>query len=82
MNTDEMSTQERFRRLTPLGVMVLSLAITLFGLPSVLNLPQANPSQVPEYAPVPPDSDTTTPPGARRSRTRAWNSAVSRWNGT
>jgi hypothetical protein len=39
-------------------VMLLLLAV----LPSALNLPQSNPSQTLEYAPVPPEDEITPPP--------------------
>ena len=39
-------------------VMVLLLAV----MPSALNLPQTNPSQTLEYAPVPPEDDQVNPP--------------------
>jgi hypothetical protein len=55
--------RDRARRYTPLLSILASLAIAVFALPSILNLPQANPNQVAEYAPVPPDDDTQAPPG-------------------
>ena len=54
---------ERARRWAPLVAILSSLAIAIFALPSVLNLPQANPAQVAEYAPVPPESEEAAPPG-------------------
>src|SRR5258708_31951863 len=36
----------------PLAVVAVALALALFALPSALNLPQANPGQTLEYAPV------------------------------
>ena len=47
----------------PLVAMVLALLIVVLILPSALNLPQANPSTVLEYAPVPPE-DQQAPPSA------------------
>ena len=41
------------RRYPPLLMIVVSLALAVFALPSALNLPQANPGQTLEYAPVP-----------------------------
>ena len=47
------------RRYPPLAAIVLALSLAVFALPSALNLPQANPSQTLEYAPVPGDSHTS-----------------------
>src|SRR5258708_30833503 len=41
------------RRYLPLAAVVVALALAVFALPSALNLPQANPGQTLEYAPVP-----------------------------
>lgn len=41
------------RRFPPLLAVVISIALAVYALPSALNLPQANPGQVAEYAPVP-----------------------------
>jgi hypothetical protein len=57
------SGQERARRYTPLAIASTCILIAIFGLPSMLNLPQSNPGQVAEYAPVPPDEDNTAPSG-------------------
>ncbi|MHB8507961.1 MAG: hypothetical protein ACYDGR_04835 [Candidatus Dormibacteria bacterium] len=43
------------RRYPPLLVMLGALVLAIFALPSALNLPQANPGQTLEYAPVPGD---------------------------
>ncbi|MBW3588160.1 MAG: hypothetical protein KY429_01940 [Actinobacteria bacterium] len=45
----------------PLVAMVVALLIVVLVLPSALNLPQANPSQVLEYAPIPPEDDSPPP---------------------
>ncbi|MDQ1438591.1 MAG: hypothetical protein QOK43_2220 [Acidimicrobiaceae bacterium] len=50
------------RRFAPLLVIAVALAIVLAVLPSALNLPQSNPTQTLEYAPVPPDQNSDTPP--------------------
>ncbi|MBW3668537.1 MAG: hypothetical protein KY443_04915 [Actinobacteria bacterium] len=42
--------------------MAAAALIVLAVLPSSLNLPQTNPSQTLEYAPVPPDDETPPPP--------------------
>lgn len=41
-------------------VMVVGLSLAVFALPSALNLPQANPSQTLEYAPVPGNQGNTS----------------------
>ncbi|HEV7887768.1 MAG TPA: hypothetical protein VGO92_09425, partial [Acidimicrobiales bacterium] len=46
------------RRYAPLAVIFVALAIVLAVLPSALNLPQSNPTQTLEYAPVPPDDQS------------------------
>ena len=53
---------EAVRRYPPLAVIVASLLLALFALPSALNVPLANPGQTLEYAPVP-GSNGQTPPG-------------------
>lgn len=51
------------RQYPPLLSIVAALLIAFFVLPSSLNLPQTNPTQTLEYAPVPPDKkDDSTPP--------------------
>lgn len=45
------------RRYPPLLALILSLLIAVLILPSSLNLPQANPTQVAEFAPVPPEDE-------------------------
>jgi len=49
------------RRYPPLGAAVAGILIAIFVLPSTLNVPQSNPTQTAEYAPVPPEK-TKTPP--------------------
>jgi len=49
------------RRYPPLLSMLGALLIAVLVMPSSLNLPQTNPSQTVEYAPVPPE-DTDDPP--------------------
>jgi len=43
--------------------MIAALILAVFALPSALNLPQANPGQTLEYAPVPGDQRTAPPGG-------------------
>lgn len=51
------------RKYPPLLVILLALAVALFVLPSKFNLPQSNPTQTLEYAPVPPnDENPDVPP--------------------
>jgi hypothetical protein len=45
-------------RYAPLVGLVVMAVIVAFALPSSLNLPQANPTETAEYAPVPPSDDT------------------------
>jgi hypothetical protein len=52
------------RKYPPLLAMVVAAIIALAILPSALNLPQANPSETLEYAPVPPEDDEPPPPPA------------------
>src|SRR5687768_9756031 len=42
--------------------MLVAGLIALTVLPSSLTLPQSNPTETQEYAPVPPDEDQDTPP--------------------
>jgi len=46
------------RRYLPLIPVIIALLIALLVLPSALNLPQSNPTQTEEYAPVPPTQKT------------------------
>src|SRR5687767_5866433 len=57
------SRAEFARRYPPLIAVFVALALTALVLPSALNLPQTNPTQTLEYAPVPP-TDEDTPPVA------------------
>lgn len=45
------------RRYPPLALIAAALLIVLAVLPSALTLPNTNPSEVPEYAPVPPQKE-------------------------
>jgi hypothetical protein len=58
----ETAGRARARRYTPLAIAASCILIAIFGLPSMLNLPQSNPGQVAEYAPVPPDQNSSNPP--------------------
>jgi hypothetical protein len=46
---------DRLRRYPPLSLGVVAVLLVAFGLPSALNLPQTNPTQTQEFAPVPPN---------------------------
>jgi hypothetical protein len=50
------------RKYPPLLTGAVALLIALIVLPSSLNLPQSNPSQTLEYAPVPPEDSEDPPP--------------------
>jgi hypothetical protein len=49
------------RRYPPLALIAAALLIVLAVLPSALTLPNTNPSEVPEYAPVPPQKENPPP---------------------
>ena len=58
----EPKTQRSWaRKYPPLAVIGVALLIVLAVLPSALNLPNADPTEVPEYAPVPPEEDQPPP---------------------
>jgi hypothetical protein len=44
------------RQYPPMAAVIVALVLAVFALPSALNLPQANPGQTLEYAPVPGDN--------------------------
>jgi len=50
------------RRYPPLAGAVVGVVLALFVLPSALNVPQTNPSQTLEFAPIPPEDDDPPPP--------------------
>ena len=50
------------RKYPPLITILVALALAIGVLPSSLNLPQTNPTQTLEYAPVPPDENEPPPP--------------------
>jgi hypothetical protein len=57
-----VSTGWRSGRWPPLIGLVLLTFLVLFVLPSSLNLPQTNPTETAEFAPVPPSDDDLPPP--------------------
>lgn len=52
---------ERARNLPPLVVTAVAMLALLAVLPSALNIPQSNPGETLEYAPVPPEGDQPPP---------------------
>jgi len=56
------SRGDRLRRYPPLGGALVSALIAVFVLPSALNIPQSNPTQTLEFAPIPPEDDDPPPP--------------------
>jgi hypothetical protein len=56
------ATSQLARKYPPLLALAIVVFIALFILPSALNLPQTNPTQTLEYAPVPPNNDKNPPP--------------------
>jgi hypothetical protein len=52
------------RRYPPLVAFVIALLIMIVVMPSALNLPQANPTTVLEYAPIPPEKNDNPPPSS------------------
>ena len=54
--------KEWARKYPPLLAIFVALALAIGVLPSALNLPQTNPTQTLEYAPVPPDENEPPPP--------------------
>ena len=55
------------RKYPPLVSILVALILAIAVLPSALNLPQTNPTQTLEYAPVPPDDDDVPPPAGNLS---------------
>ena len=56
-NDSESRSSEWARRYPPLLTMLVALILAVVVLPSSLNLPQTNPTQTLEFAPVPPDDE-------------------------
>src|SRR4051812_32924222 len=54
--------QRGVRRYGPLAPVAIAFTLAAFVLPSALTLPQTNPTQTLEYAPVPPTDDSDSPP--------------------
>ncbi|HVM09006.1 MAG TPA: hypothetical protein VM345_11115 [Acidimicrobiales bacterium] len=60
---DADSRSDAARRYPPLLFLVVAIGLALAVLPSALTLPQSNPTQTVEIAPVPPDDDVPPQPG-------------------
>lgn len=50
-------------RFGPIAALLVGILLAVLFLPSSLNLPQANPNEIAEYAPVPPNSNQAPPGG-------------------
>ncbi|HUR48168.1 MAG TPA: hypothetical protein VMY88_01365 [Acidimicrobiales bacterium] len=55
------------RKYPPLVTVLVALILAIAVLPSALNLPQTNPTQTLEYAPVPPEESDDPPPAGNLS---------------
>ena len=55
------------RKYPPLITILVALLLAIAVLPSALNLPQTNPTQTLEYAPVPPEESDEPPPAGNLS---------------
>ncbi|MGQ0434050.1 MAG: hypothetical protein ACT452_16790 [Microthrixaceae bacterium] len=64
------------RRYPPLLTMLVALVLAVVVLPSSLNLPQTNPTQTLEFAPVPPDDENDDPPQGNTSALGAGDSST------
>jgi hypothetical protein len=58
----EKKGSEWSRKYPPLVTILVALVLAIAVLPSALNLPQTNPTQTLEYAPVPPEDNEEPPP--------------------
>ena len=63
----EKTASEWSRKYPPLVTILVALVLAIAVLPSALNLPQTNPTQTLEYAPVPPEDDDVPPPAGNLS---------------
>ena len=61
--SEQMRSRVRWsRRYPPLASALVALLLAMFVLPSALNIPQSNPTQTLEFAPIPPEDDQPPPP--------------------
>ncbi|HEX9890000.1 MAG TPA: hypothetical protein VGA69_11015, partial [Nitriliruptorales bacterium] len=58
------------RRYPPLLGVLLATVMAVAVLPSALNVPQSNPTQTLEFAPVPPEDDQPPPPDSGNVESR------------
>ena len=63
----QVASPEWARKYPPLLTVAVALLIALTVLPSALNLPQSNPQETLEYAPVPPEDENDSPPDGNLS---------------
>jgi hypothetical protein len=63
-------------RYPPVVVLVIGIVLAVVLLPSILNLPQANPTEIAEYAPVPPNNEQAPPGGNLSSLGLAGSSSL------
>ena len=61
------TASEWSRKYPPLVTILVALILAIAVLPSALNLPQTNPTQTLEYAPVPPEESDDPPPAGNLS---------------
>ncbi|MBW3537490.1 MAG: hypothetical protein KY395_06955, partial [Actinobacteria bacterium] len=67
--SDKPAGSDWSRKYPPLVTILVALLLAIAVLPSALNLPQTNPTETLEYAPVPPeDSDEPPPPAGNLDR--------------
>ena len=65
--TETKTSSEWARKYPPLFTILIALLLAIAVLPSALNLPQTNPTQTLEYAPVPPEDSDDPPPAGNLS---------------
>ena len=63
----QKNSGEWARKYPPLVTILVALILAIAVLPSALNLPQTNPTQTLEYAPVPPEESDDPPPAGNLS---------------
>ena len=69
-------SSEWARRYPPLLTMLIALILAVVVLPSSLNLPQTNPTQTLEFAPVPPDDENDDDPQGNTAALGAGDSST------
>lgn len=81
-NDEKSKSNDWARRYPPLLTMLLALVLAVVVLPSSLNLPQTNPTQTLEFAPVPPDDENDDPPAGNAAALGAGDSSTIGAEGT